>query len=273
VQSQHNTNSATQGLKILIAGCGTGHEPAIYANSMPGVHITAIDLSPPSIAYGKRMAIQLGIDKNIDFMHGDLMNVGDLHQSFDLVTSSGVLHHLKDPEKGLTAILKTLKPNGRLSISLYSKAARDYALNPALSYIREKGYTSSTDDIRQFRRDIMLMSPDNLATRCATAGDFFFLSECNDLLFHVQEHRYTPHMIWEMAERHNLIPIHISMTPDVLKLFKELFPDQSPLNPTLLEKFEDAHPKVFIEMYKIFFRRKENDEPSPLDSFIMSGLL
>lgn len=263
----------TQGLEILVAGCGTGHEPTLYANVMGGARITAIDLSPPSIAYGKRMAIKLGLDKRIDFFHGDLMKVGDMGKRFDFVASSGVLHHLKEPEKGLAAILTTLKPNGRLSISLYSKSARDYVLGPASEYITQKGYSASTDDMRQFRRDVMHMTPDNPVTRCTSAGDFFFLSECNDLLFHVQEHRYTPHMIWDMAERHNLVPFHVSMTSDRLKAFQEMFPGQSPANPDLLEKFEEAHPKAFIEMYKVFFHRKGEDKPHVLDDLIKAGNL
>ena len=263
----------TRGLDILVAGCGTGHEPVLYANVLGGARVTAIDLSPPSIAYAKRMAIKLGLDKRIDFFHGDLMKVGEIGKTFDFVTSSGVLHHLKDPEKGLAAILEVLKPQGRLSISLYSKAARDYVLGPASAYIAEKGYSSSTDDMRQFRRDVMYMTPDNPVTRCTSAGDFFFLSECNDLLFHVQEHRYTPHMIWDMATRHNLVPFHVSMTSERLKVFEEMFPGQSPANPDLLEKFENEHPKAFIEMYKVFFYRKGEDKPHVLDDLIKGGNL
>lgn len=267
------TNSTQPVTTVLIAGCGTGHEPAIYSKSIPNPRITAVDLSPTSIAYGKRMAARLGIDKNIEFFLGDLMKIQEMGKKFDFVASSGVLHHLKDPEKGLSAILGALKEDGRLSISLYSEHARQQVLGAAWEYIRQKGYTSSTDDIRQFRKDVMEMTPDNPVTRCTSAGDFFFLAECNDLLFHIQEHRYTPRMIWEMADRHGIEPIHVSMTPERNKAFQELFPGESPLNPDLLEKFEEAHPKAFIEMFKIFFRWKNNASPHPLDPLIFGGNL
>jgi SAM-dependent methyltransferase/tetratricopeptide (TPR) repeat protein len=263
----------SKGLQVLVAGCGTGHEPALYCSSLPHAKVTAVDLSLPSIAYGKRKAIELGIDKQIEFLHGDLMKVGELNKKFDFIASSGVLHHLKEPEKGLKAILSTLQDNGRLSISLYSKYARDYTLKPASNYIIEKKYSSSDDDIRQFRRDVMFMTSDNPITRCASAGDFFFLSECNDLLFHVQEHRYTPTMIWEMAERHDLVPFYIAMTTDRLKSFQEIFADQSPLNPELLEKFEEKNPKAFIEMFKVFFHRKGEEQEHPIDFLIKAGIL
>lgn len=263
----------TRGLNVLVAGCGTGHEPALYAITMPFAHITAIDLSLPSIAYGKRMALKLHIDKQIEFFHGDLMKVGELNRSFDFVASSGVLHHLKDPEKGLKAILATLKPQGRLSISLYSKAARDQFLGPAEQYIKDKGYSSSLDDIRAFRQDVMHMTPDNPVTFCTRAGDFFNLAECNDLLFHVQEHRYTPHMIWDMAERHGLEPVTVSVTSERMKMFKDMFPDGNMLDPDRLTAFEEKYPNAFVEMFKIFFRRKGETEPHPLDRLIKSGLI
>lgn len=265
--------NAGEGIKMLVAGCGTGQEPAIYANALPKAHITAIDLSRTSIAYGKRMAKELGFLPRINFLHGDLMKVSELNQSFDFVASSGVLHHLKEPEKGLSAILSTLKIGGRLSISLYSKAARDFTLGPASTYIEEKNYSSSVEDIRQFRRDIMLLPEADPRTRCLKTGDFYSLTECNDLLFHVQEHRYTPSMIWEMADRHHLVPFHIYMTPDRNRLFNSMFPGESPLNPLLLEKFEETHPKAFIEMYKIYFYRKGEEAKHPLDPLIQLGII
>jgi SAM-dependent methyltransferase len=201
------------------------------------------------------------------------MKVGELDKRFDFVASSGVLHHLKDPEKGLRAILDTLKPDGRMSISLYSKFARDYALNPATDYIKSKGYTSSLDDIRQFRKDLMGMTADNPITRCTTAGDFYSLAECNDLLFHIQEHRYTPHQIWDMADRFGLEPILVSITPERMKKFRDMFPDGNTLDPDRLDAFEKEHPLAFIEMIKVFFRRKGSTAPHPLDFLIFNELL
>lgn len=261
------------GIDVLVAGCGTGQEPAIYANAMKKCHITAIDLSRSSIAYGKRLAKEMGFLPRIDFLHGDLMKVNELNKKFDFIASSGVLHHLKDPEKGLDAILQTLKPDGRISLSLYSKAARDFTLGPASAYIKEKNYSSSEDDIRRFRRDIMTMPSNNECKRCMSVADFYSLSECNDLLFHVQEHRYTPSMIWDIAKRHALVPFHIYMSPEHQQAFNNLFPGQSPLDPDLLEKFEHEFPKTFMEMYKIYFRRPNAQEEHRLDPLIKLGIL
>lgn len=261
----------SQNIEILVAGCGTGQEPCLYASVLPEAKITAIDLSRSSIAYGMRMAEELGYLDRITFLHGDLMKVGELHKKFDYVVSSGVLHHLKEPEKGLAAILSTLKEGGKMSLSLYSKHARDIILNPASDYIREKNYSSSLDDIRQFRQDIFKLSPTDPRTFCSKAGDFFNLSECNDLLFHVQEHRYTFPLIQEMADRHGLAPYHVSLSAQKKKDFSEMFPDGHIADLDLMDKYEQKYPDAFAEMYKVYFSRKGNNTPHPLDILIQLG--
>ncbi|MFA7276646.1 MAG: methyltransferase domain-containing protein [Pseudobdellovibrionaceae bacterium] len=262
---QQKTIDASAGLQVLIAGCGTGQEAINNALRLRKANITAIDLSRNSIAYAKRKAEELGLDSLIDFQHGDLMKIADLGQTFDFITCSGVLHHLKDPEKGLKALLSVLKPDGRLSLSLYSKAARDYMLNPALDYIRTHGYGTSDDDLRKFRREVILLKDNKPVQRCMKANDFFSLSECNDLLFHVQEHRYTAPMIWDMAHRHGLTPMRVQMPPDKLRDFNTLFPGESPLDPQRLERFEEEFPQAFLEMYHIYFKRTGAPDGQPID--------
>lgn len=265
--------SMSENIDVLVAGCGTGQEPCMLATTLPRAHITAIDLSRTSIAYGMRMAKKLDLSERITFLHGDLMKVSELNKKFDYIVSSGVLHHLKEPEKGLSAILAMLKPSGKMAISLYSQIARDYLLNPANEYITEKGYTSSLDDIRQFRQDIFGLKPDDPRVRCARAADFFSLSECNDLLFHIQEHRYTFPMIRDMAERHGLDIFHVGLTPDKKELFMTQYPDGQVTDWELMNKFELENPGLFAEMYKVFFHRKGENIPHPLDTLILLGSL
>ena len=272
-KTSESLKSISSNLEILVAGCGTGQEPVLYASVLPGAKITAIDLSRPSIAYGMRMAEELCYLNRITFLHGDLMKVGELNKKFDYVVSSGVLHHLKDPDKGLAAILDTLKPGGKMSISLYSKIARDKILNPASDYIQEKGYSSSLDDIRQFRQDILNLPPEDPRRLCTHAGDFFNLSECNDLLFHVQEHRYNFPLIQEMADRHGLSPYTVNMSPPRKRDFAEMFPDGYLSDLALMDKYEHANPEAFVEMYKIYFQRKGSNVPHPLDVLIKIGAI
>lgn len=258
----------SRGMNILIAGCGTGQEAALFGNSAPHARITAVDLSLPSIAYAKRMATELGYAPKIDFMHGDLIDIGKIGRKFDLVVSSGVLHHMKEPEKGWAAILDTLKPGGRMSISLYSKIARDHTLGPASAYIQAKGYSSSDDDIRKFRRDVMDMPKDDPVRYCTRASDFYMLSECNDLLFHIQEHRMTFPVLKEMTARLGLEMFHIYMPPASLKTWQAKFPDAKGFDFDRLHEFEQENPDTFLEMYKMYFKRAGDSSEHEIDQLI-----
>lgn len=265
--------NVSKNIEFLVAGCGTGHEPMQYTPSIPHAKITGIDLSIASMSYGKRMAEEYGVT-NIDFRHGDLMQVSDLNKTFDVITSSGVLHHLKEPEKGLSALVKILKPGGRFGISLYSQYARDIILNPALEYIAEKKYTRSEADIRQFRQDIMNMSDEDPRKQCATTSDFFSLSECTDLLFHVQEHRFTFPKIRAFVEPYGLELHHVMVENNIRKSYQEMFPDDKDMvNWDHWDQFEQKYPLTFAGMYKTWFKFKGDKSTHPLDTHIKIGLL
>ena len=272
-ENSADVEALSKGIEILVAGCGTGQETAYYANIMPHARITAIDLSRTSLAYAKRQAEDLGFADQVTFLHGDLMEAGKLGKTFDYITSSGVLHHLKEPEKGLAAIRALLKPEGRMSLSLYSRIARDYILGPAEQYIKDKGYSSTAPSIRQFRRDLFVMPANDPILRCSTTSDFFNLAECTDLLFHVQEHRVSLSEFRDIAARHKLEPVRISMNPEASRQFSLDFPGTDPLDFAALSRFEEMYPQTFIEMYKIYVRTTGTSASHPLDPLIRLGAI
>ena len=61
---------------------------------------------------------------NIRFIEMDLLELPQLNKKFDLIECSGVLHHMKNPEKGLTNLIDSLEAKGFLKLGLYSKFAR-----------------------------------------------------------------------------------------------------------------------------------------------------
>jgi SAM-dependent methyltransferase len=265
--------SLSKNISVLVAGCGTGQEPSQYLTTLPNAQITAIDLSRTSIAYGKRMLDELGLLSRITFYHGDLMQLKNFDKKFDYVTSSGVLHHLKDPEKGLASILTRLKEGGRMKIMLYSQIARDHVLNPASDYIKEKNYSPSDADIRRIRHEILNMPQEDIRRRCVWASDFFFLAECNDLLFHVQEHRYTFPKIKEMLDKFDLELVYLHIEPRIRKDYI----DKNPHDPEMLD-FESLHayelenPVTFMGMYQLYLKRKGDQSQHPLEPIIRLGL-
>ena len=115
---------------ILIAGCGTGKQlvkACCYDNS----NVVGVDLSSTSLAYAKRKINEIGL-KNIEFFQGDILHLNNLNRKFDVIECSGVLHHMKEPIKGLKILLDLLEPHGFLHLGLYSKISRKH-----ITHVRE----------------------------------------------------------------------------------------------------------------------------------------
>ena len=54
----------------------------------------------------------------------DILEVELLKEQYDIIESSGVLHHMNDPSQGLKKLLGSLKKDGFLKLGLYSELAR-----------------------------------------------------------------------------------------------------------------------------------------------------
>ena len=108
---------------MIVAGCGTGHLPILYALLQPDSEILAVDLSLASLAYAARMTAQFGIS-NIAYAQADILELGSLGRRFAIVECSGVLHHLDNPMAGWRVLVDLMEPDGLMKISLYSQTAR-----------------------------------------------------------------------------------------------------------------------------------------------------
>jgi len=171
--------------RILVAGCGTGRQAIICAKTFPQADILAVDLSRASLAYAKRKAAEYGIG-NISFRQADILRLPGLQRRFDLIECTGVLHHLRDPAAGWRILRDLLAPDGLMRVALYSARARRHVL-AARSHIAKAGFAPTADGIRECRQDILALPREHPAAWVTQIKDFYALSPCRDLLFHVQE--------------------------------------------------------------------------------------
>ena len=107
---------------ILVAGCGN-NQAAVLAYTNPRARITAIDISQPSLDHHRWLKHQYGL-KNLELVYLPIEEAGALDCQFDLVVSTGVLHHLENPKVGLSALAHCLRPDGVAAIMLYARNGR-----------------------------------------------------------------------------------------------------------------------------------------------------
>lgn len=105
-----------KGLHLLDAGCGPGH----FARKMAdlGGDVVGMDISQAVFRSIKRHADQSGLR----FVRGSSLNPPFLPGSFDIVNSSGSLHHTGNTKLGFMSLARLVKPGGCLSVWIYDKA-------------------------------------------------------------------------------------------------------------------------------------------------------
>ncbi len=239
---------------ILIAGCGTGNH-SISATKYQNANILAIDLSLTSLAYAKRKTEELEL-KNIEYLQADILQLKSLDKKFDVIECSGTLHHMKNPVEGFKVLLDVLKPQGFLKIGLYSQRAREHVVK-VREFIKKKNFKNSLKDIRVCRQILINNNKDQLLAKAAFGFDFYSTSSVRDLLFHIQEHRFTIPEISTILKDLNLEFLgFIYPNPLTKKEFSKLFPDDK--NNISLEnwdKFEEKYPDTFANMYQFWVRK------------------
>ena len=260
----------SEGKEILVAGCGTGQEPLNVALYYPNAKVLGIDLSIPSIAYGKQKAAELGIT-NVEFMQADILEIEKLDRTFDLITSGGVLHHMEDPVKGWSKLITRLKPDGIMKIALYSELARRAVVH-SRKWIDEQGFAADIDGIKAFRRAVIALEDGNPMKDIMRSTDFYSMSMCRDLVFHVQEHRYTLPQITEILDELNLAFISMKFKS---KIAQKKYMAQHPGDKMFkdfdaMHKFEIENPNTFWGMYAFLCNRKDAENPGKKPDWIFA---
>ena len=237
---------------ILIAGCGTGQHSVQTASRFTNSKVTAVDLSRTSLAYAQRKTTELGIS-NIEYLQADILNLGALGQEFDIIESSGVLHHMDDPMAGWRVLVDLLKTGGLMRIGLYSELARRHIVKTR-EEIRLKGIRTSEDQIRQYRQ-FLVESPDEQHQSLAVSTDFFSLSTVRDLIFHVKEHHFTLPRIQHCLDELGLQFCGFE-DKDIVGKFKHSFgEDSDACDLSLWHHFEDENPHTFAGMYQFWCQK------------------
>ena len=239
--------------EILIAGCGTGQHVATVALQFLNLRTLAIDLSLASLSYAQRATRALGLT-GIDYAQADILGLGAVDRSFDLIDSSGVLHHLADPFAGWRVLLSLLRPGGFMRLGLYSALGRR-EVAAVRQFVAARGYAADAASIRKCRQELMGFAIGTPQRAIAETSDFFSTSECRDLLFHVQEHNLTLPAIGDFIAANALTFLGFEGCAKGYQRYAQRFPgDAAMADLDCWNQIENDDPRLFFNMYQFWVR-------------------
>lgn len=117
-------------IRVLDVGTGPGHLPIEIARRLKNAEVVGIDLSVDMIHIARENALKAGVQDRVKFLVQNASSLEFPERRFDLVVSTGSLHHWKKAVGALNEIYRVLERGGEAWI---------YDLNaePSMEEIRE----------------------------------------------------------------------------------------------------------------------------------------
>jgi SAM-dependent methyltransferase len=141
-------------LDILIAGCGT-NQAAVFAYTNPDAKVMAVDVSQPSLDHEQYLKDKHGL-WNLELRLLPIEELPTLGRDFDLVVSTGVLHHMAEPLAGMKALAQCLRPEGVVAVMLYAKYGR-LGVELLETVFRDLGLEQDDASVRVVKETISLL--------------------------------------------------------------------------------------------------------------------
>lgn len=139
------------GLRVLEVGCGSGFESQSLDRVTRG-RILGIDLNLAVLANGPALAAHPFIDVAV----ASLFTLPARRGSFDLVYSSGVLHHTWSTKAAFDEIARYRKPDGTIYIWVYSRDDIALSTRTCLNWILEETFRPWIARLPEFLQDAII---------------------------------------------------------------------------------------------------------------------
>jgi SAM-dependent methyltransferase len=179
----------TPGMDILVAGCGT-NQAAIIAYTNPSARVVAVDVSNASLDHHRWLKDKYDL-ANLELHQLPIERVSALDRHFDLIITTGVLHHMADPEEGMRALAECLRPEGVLAVMLYANYGR-IGVHLMQSVFKDLGLRQDETSLEIVRDALGQLSPLHpLASYLQIAPDLEDDAGVVDTFLHGREAAYT----------------------------------------------------------------------------------
>src|SRR5262245_44490917 len=190
-------------LSILIGGCGTS-QAAKHALRWPAAQVTGIDFSATSVHCTEELKRKYNLN-NLQVHQLPIERVNELATSFDQIICTGVLHHLADPDAGLSALRSVLKPDGgAIHLMVYAPYGRTgiYMLQ---EFCRRIGIHANDEEIRDLLAALTALPPGHpLENLLRESPDFRQEAALADALLHPQDRAYSVPQLFDFIEKAGL---------------------------------------------------------------------
>ena len=190
-------------LSILIAGCGTS-QAAKYALRWPAAHVTGIDVSETSVSHTEQLKQKYHLE-NLDIRQLPIERVDEIRGKFDYIVSTGVLHHLADPDMGFRALRDVLKPEGAMHLMVYARYGRT-GIYMMQEFCRRVGIQASGPEISDLFAALKELPPGHpLEYLLRVARDFQNSAELADALLHPRDRAYSVPQLFKSIKKSGLV--------------------------------------------------------------------
>ena len=190
-------------LDILIAGCGT-NQAAVFAYTNPAAKVVAVDVSQPSLDHSKFLKDKYSL-KNLELHLLPIEEVPSLDRTYDLIVSTGVLHHMADPKAEMKALAEVLRPDGVAAIMLYARYGRA-GVELMQAVFRELGLGQDEESLQMVKAALDTLSASHpLKSYLAIAPDLAFDAGMVDTFLHGRDRSYTVDECRDLVESAGLV--------------------------------------------------------------------
>jgi len=114
-----------RGRDVLEAGCGIATDGINFARA--GARYVGIDLSSSALELARKRFEMEG--QSGRFVLGSVTELPFADESFDLVYSCGVIHHVPDTQAAVAEFRRVLRPGGRAVVMVYHRDSLNHAVS------------------------------------------------------------------------------------------------------------------------------------------------
>jgi SAM-dependent methyltransferase len=189
-------------ISILIAGCGT-EQAAIIAKLSPQHEVIGIDLSSNSLKHEQKLIDKHKIN-NLKLICGDFREI-KFDRKFDLIISTGVIHHLDDPGSALKYFYNNIKDDGAISLMVYGDKST-HATNQLRKFFFKLNFKQNKESIENVKKIYDKISPTHPGViHSKNSSELQYDSGIVDHILHESEHFYSIKELNELLKKNNLV--------------------------------------------------------------------